>query len=195
MSDLIDIQIRSYPEILRRLAAGERIASAGDDVEKLAATALVVEAIENERAAEHIAPEHSKEAVVPELAAGAALGAVFKEPVRRMLRRARGLPEIPEQNLELLRGFRQIIEAKDEAASARRKTLLALAGGAAAGVVATKVLSKKDEKSSAAPAEAAKAAETPEPVAEKKIETPAEPEGSPVVNARALLDRVMKNFA
>lgn len=83
-----DLEIRLYPELLRRMAAGERLASSGDEAEKLAATALVVEALESEKVAQ---PDKAASLINPNVSvnigqgtlasagaavAGAALGAL-----------------------------------------------------------------------------------------------------------------------
>jgi hypothetical protein len=172
---LLDEQVRVYPELLKRMAAGERLASDQGETEKLAATMLVVESIEKEQAAKKAEekPEIKKEAIV-ELGIGAALGAALKGPVGRMVRRMRGEPQVPEEAAELLKGFRRIYEAREAERLAKRKVLGAAVGGAGLGVLATKALEKKD-----------KAAATTE---ETKV---ADGNGP---SARGLLTRIMKNF-
>ena len=194
MSDLLDIQVELYPELLRRMAAGEQLPSTADDTEKTAATLLAVEAIENERAAEQPAPAQEKQAIV-ELGLGAALGAALKDPLTRLMQHLQGKPAVPEAAGELIKSFRNILEERARTESARRSAVLAGLGGAAAGALAVKALEKKE--SAAAPAPAAeKSAETPEAekvdvTASNIDETNAD---AGTVGARALLDRILKNF-
>src|SRR3990170_3966382 len=130
MSDLLDIQVELYPELLRRMAAGEQLPSTADDTEKTAATLLAVEAIENERAAEQPAPAQEKQAIV-ELGLGAALGAALKDPLTRLMQHLQGKPAVPEAAGELIKSFRNILEERARTESARRSAVLAGLGGAA----------------------------------------------------------------
>lgn len=194
MSDLLGIQVQAYPEILRRMAAGEKLSAASDDQEKLAAAMLVVEALENEKKAGAApADGHEKKALVPELMGGAALGALLKRPVGEAIKKMRGEPAIPEAAEELIKSFRKILEEREKAQAAKRMAVAAGLGGAAAGALAVKALDKGDKKSSDDRIEGTKAAEgeaiqeTKEPEATEQ--SPAAP-GSP--NARALLDKVLK---
>lgn len=216
MSDLLSVQVELYPELLRRLASGERLASEADDTEKLAASLLVAEAIEAERAQE-VAPEQEKNAIGVELGVGSglALGAALGGPLRRAIAKLRGEPAIPEQAAELMKSFRSIMDARSEADAARRKLLIAGAGGVAAGATAVKMLDSKKE-SKAASEEISGSASgkivpdngiksgsvSSEPkaaaVAESNIEVeekPVEQKTPETKNARAVLDRFLKNFA
>lgn len=89
MSEFLDVQIQLYPELLRRMASGEKLASSEDkdDAEKIASTLLVAEAIENEQAAEAAPAPIKKEGI----AIGTALLAGLALPhVKKMVSAARG---------------------------------------------------------------------------------------------------------
>lgn len=197
MSDLLDVQVRCYPEILRRLAAGEKIASSSSEAEKLAATMLVVEALENEKRAQP-APVAEKKAVdVSLLTLG--LGALALPQMKAIVQKLRGEPAVPEAAEQLLKSFRTIIDERAKAEVAKRTAVLAGLGGAAAGAAAVKLLDKsKDEKSSSdknGPVVEKKAeGETPADVSVPAAsqETQASASGSP--GSRALLDKVLKNL-
>jgi len=201
MSDLLDVEVQLYPELLRRLAAGERLASAGDEQEKIAATALVVEAIEHEKKAQNEKPEKQieKKALLPELLAMGA-GLALAGPAKKMIQTMRGEPAIPEQAQELMKSFRRILEERAAAESARRKLLLTGIGGAAAGALAVKALEKKEDSKAAEEKPSEKKADggdvtgsndvTVSNTASDGAKKP--DEGSP--GAKALLDRVLKHL-
>jgi hypothetical protein len=152
MKNLLDVQVELYPELLRRLAAGEKFSAAVDDEgEKLAAVALVVEALENEIAAEASGEKHSQEktALIGALE-GLAAGALLAGPVSKGIKALRGEPQIPEHAQELLKSFRSIIESRRAEDIAKRRLGIAAVGGAAAGALAVKALSKKDDEKAAA---------------------------------------------
>lgn len=198
-----DLELTLYPELLRRLAAGERLVSDSASAEKLAATALVVEQMEAKLAEAPV----EKTAIVGEIAfglgsmmpitTGMLVGAGIKEPVKRMIMKMRGEAAVPEQASELLKSFRSILEARKAEAAAKSKAIAAGLLGAAGGAAAIKLLEKKED------AGAAKAAAA-EPVAEKAADLslvhasagPAKSEATKAAapGARALLERVMKNF-
>lgn len=195
MSDLLDVQVELFPVLLRRLAAGERLASESDDTEKLAASLLVAEAIENQRTSSEDEtpaeqPREEKKAVLAELGVGALLGAAATK-IKPLIQKLRGTPEI-EGGGELIKSFRDIIRSQQEAQSAKRKLLLAGVGGAAVGALATKALEKKKE-SSATPVEEVKSADVA--VSNIEEEKPIEQKTPETKNARAVLDRLLKNFA
>lgn len=204
MSDFIDVEVQLYPELLRRLAAGERLASSSDEAEKIAATALVVEAIENEKKAQEPAPAAiEKQAIVGEVAlgltnlmpvsAGVGAGLLSAGPLKKLIQAARGKPAIPEETAEILKSFRSIVQERAATEAARRNAVLMGAAGVGAGALAMKALSKsKDEsskKESSAPAEVAtKAAD--------EVAAPAEvakPEENSVAT-RGILDKILKQL-
>lgn len=175
---LLDEQVAVYPEVLRRMAAGERLASDQGENEKLAATMLVVEGMEKERAAAKQAeekPAAEKKAIV-ELALGTALGAALKGPASRLLKKMRGEPAVPEEAAELLKGFRRIYDAREAERLAKRQVFGAAVGGAGLGVLGMKALEKKEKAAANGSTEETKVAEA---------------NGS---SARGLLSKIMKNF-
>lgn len=152
MKNLLDVQVELYPELLRRLAAGEKFSAAVDDEgEKLAAVALVVEALENEIAAEASGEKRPQEktALIGALE-GLAAGALLAGPVSKGIKALRGEPQIPEHAQELLKSFRTILESRRAEDLAKRRLGMAAVGGAAAGALAVKALEKKDEAKAAA---------------------------------------------
>jgi hypothetical protein len=180
MSDILDVQIQLYPELLRRMAAGEKLASTeSDESEKLAASMIVAEAIENERAAEAAeAPAHQEKKAILEIGLGtAALLGLAAPKIKEMVQKARGVPHMPETSAELTRSFRGLLEEQAKTQAAKRTAVGAALGGAAAGALATKALEKKDrdeKDSAAAEIETVKNADAP--------------------SARAVLDKLLKNF-
>ncbi len=183
-----ETEVQLYPELLRRLAAGERLASRQDETEKLAATALAVEALENQKTAQ---PKngHDKEALVTELGIGALIGHAAPKIVRKL----RGEPDVPETAAELMKSFRRILQEKEKAEAAKRMAVATGIGGAVAGGLAVKALDKdkkeaadkdddkKDEKKKGAP-----------PWVKDKEE---KKEGADkTASPRAILDRIMMNF-
>jgi hypothetical protein len=178
MSDILDVQIQLYPELLRRMAAGEKLSSSteSDDAEKLAATMLVAEAIENEQAA---AEPQEKKAILEIGLGTAALVGLAAPKIKELVQKARGVPHMPETSAELTKSFRSLLEEQAKTQAAKRTAVGAAVGGAAVGALATKAVEKKDkdrdEKDSSAPVESVKSAE-----------------GSP--SARAVLDKLLKNF-
>lgn len=195
MSDLLDMQVRYYPEILRRMAAGEKLSIASDENEKLAAAMLVVEALENEKKAE-AAPAQEKKAIDIGLGTLALMGVAAPTVVgaaKKFITKVRGEPAIPESAEELIKSFRKIMEEREKVQATKRMAIAAGLGGAAAGALAVKALGRNEKKSSESNRiEEAKLAEgegTKEPEATEQ--SSAAP-GSP--NARALLDKVLKNL-
>jgi hypothetical protein len=211
MTVLLDKEIELYPELLRRLAAGERLASASDEAEKLGATMLAAEAIENEKAKD--APAQEKTAIV-ELGIGAVLGAALKEPVKSLIRKLRGEPVVPETAEELMKSFRKILEEREKTEAARRAAIVTGLLGAGAGALAVKALSKKEESKAAASVQEVKIsnstarntvvdASTATPEEKKADEPPADkiekveegaPSGDGNPGARALLERLLKKL-
>lgn len=192
MSDLLSVQVDLYPQLLRRMAAGERLGSEADETEKLAASLLVAEAIEKDQAEASVekTAEVKKEAIA-ELIAGGALGALIGPALKRGIQKLRGVPALPEGEAELVKSFRSIIDARSEADAAKRKLLLGIGGGALAGAAAIKALDSKKEKAAAAPV-----AEKKEAVAPSNIEVEKKSSEQSVVSqdARAVLGRLLKNF-
>ena len=170
MKDLLDVQVEMYPTILRGIASGEKIASDADEQEKIAATLLVAEALEEQKE-----PQEKKALV--EAGLGAALGALAAGPLKKAIQKLHGEPEVPEAAGELLKSFRKILESQEAAAKARRGAVLAGLGGEVLGAGAVKALEHKEEK----------AAE--DKSAEKEV-----PVSQDAKNARAVLDRLMKSF-
>ena len=200
MSDLLDMQVRVYPEILRRMAAGEKLSAASDENEKLAAAMLVAEALENEKKAEAPAGQEKK-AIEVGLGTLGLLGLAAPTAIRagkKIMQKARGEATIPEEAGELLKSFRKLVEEREKTQAAKRMAIAAGLGGAAVGALATKALEKKEEQpatkksSESNRIEEAKLAEgegAKEPEATEQSSTAP---GSP--NARALLDKVLKNL-
>jgi hypothetical protein len=202
MSDLLDMQVRYYPEILRRMAAGEKLSTASGEEEKLAAAILVAEALENEKRAEADPSDgQEKKAIEVGLGTLSLLGLAVPTALRagkKIIQKARGEAAIPEEAGELLKSFKKLVEEREKTQAAKRMAIAAGLGGAAVGALATKALEKKDEPSATKKSsesnriEEAKLAEgegTKEPEATEQ--SSAAP-GSP--NARALLDKVLKNL-
>lgn len=189
MSDLIDVQVQLYPEILRRMAAGEKLAGkSNDDTEKLAAALLVADAIEKDAAEPE--PEIEKKAVGLEIGLGSlALGAMVGPALKRGIQKLRGIPALPEGEAELVKSFRSIIEARSEADAAKRKLMLGIGGGALAGAAAAKLLDKKqDSKAAAEPvAETKKEAVAPSNTEKSTEKAPAKDK-----SAHAVLGRLLK---
>jgi hypothetical protein len=145
MSDLIDVQVELYPAILRRMAAGEHLASQQDDTEKLAATLLAAEAIEAERAAQ--APVEKK---AIDMGLGTLLlGSFAAGPIKKAINKALGNPELPTEGAELIASFRKIMQGQAEAESAKRKMLMIGLGAAGAGALAVKSLEGNQDKAAA----------------------------------------------
>lgn len=197
MSDLLNVQVQLYPEILRRMAAGEKLASTEtEETEKAAASLLVAEAIEEQRVQEQ--PIEKK--AIAEALLGAGLGAALGPALKRGINKLRGVPALPEGEQALMDSFKKILDAREEAAKAKSKLLLVGAGAAAAGALAHKALSKKDEKAAADIEETATQdnADEKNDVAESNI---AREEEKPIEqtpeqkNARAVLDRLLKGIA
>lgn len=211
----MDEQVRLYPELLRRLASGERLASRQDENEKLAATALVVEALENEKKASETSSEpkdgHQKEALIAEMGVGALLAHYGPKVVRKL----RGEPEVPETAAELLKNFRRIIQEKEKAESAKRMAIATGLGGAAIGALAVKALDKGEKKAAEKVAEKddecppekkdkkdkddekkdEKKKDAPPWVKDKKDKDEDEKNSSAkTASSRALLSRLLKNF-
>ncbi len=183
MSDLLDVQIQLYPEILRRMAAGEKLSSKTEDTDKLAATLLVAEAIEKDAAQPEPAVEKKaevKKEAIAEMLGGAALGALLGPALKRGINKLRGVPALPEGEAELVKSFRSILDARAEADSAKRKLLLGVGGGALAGAAAAKLLEKKHE--------------SKEAVAPSNIEKATEQAPAQDKSARAVLGRLLKSF-
>lgn len=213
MTTNLQTQVELYPQVLRRLAGGEHLASMQDEVEKLGATMLVVEALEKE--AGNQANGHAKEAVDPiSLILGGAVGAAAKSPIARALARRRGKEILPEYASEVLSAARKTMEAEQAARAARATAVAAGFGGAAGGALLTRALMKKE--TAAKPDEKSKtASEKEKPVAEEETQKtgqfaqdppkevfdttradvpPATEKATAAKQARVVLDRVLKNF-
>lgn len=200
MSDLLDIQVQVYPEILRRMAAGEKLSAASDENEKLAAAMLVAEALENEKKAE-AAPAQEKKAIDIGLGTLALLGLATPTVaggVKKLITQARGEPVIPEAAGEILKSFRKIIEEREKADVAKRMAIAAGLGGVAAGAIAAKALSKDDKgEKKSSESNRIEGAKLAEGEGTEAKEPEAQEQSSPApgsVNARALLDKVLKNL-
>lgn len=155
MTDFFNKEAELYPEILRRLAAGERLGTAADETEKMAAALLVAEALENEKAADAAPGEPAQEKIaLVELGLGALLGGLAAGPVRRAIQKMRGEPDIPEHASQLLRSFREILEERQAAEAAKKKLLATGLIGAGAGALAAKALLGKKEEPAAKAASA-----------------------------------------
>lgn len=190
MSEFIDVQIQLYPELLRRMASGEKLASSEDkeDAEKIASTLLVAEAIENEQAAEASAAHIKKEGIE----IGTALLAGLALPhAKKMVSAARGIPNVPEDVAQISQSFRKILEEQAATQAAKRKAVGAAVGGAAVGALATKAVEGKKH-------EAVEEAVRTERRREKSSsdETVVAPAkvADEAIDARALLDKILKNF-
>jgi hypothetical protein len=143
MSDLLDVQINTYPELLRRMAAGEHLASQQDDTEKLAATLLAAEAIEAEQAAQ--APIEKKAIDI----STAIIGGLAIAPLKKFFAHLQGSPVVPEEGAELIQAFRKIMQGQQETEALKRKMLMVGLGAAGAGALAVKALEgKRHDKSS-----------------------------------------------
>lgn len=164
MSDLIDVQVEMYPTLLRRMAAGEHLASQQDDTEKLAATLLAAEAIEAEKAAQAPVEKQAIDIGIGTLA----LGALAAPKIKELLNKLRGVPLVPEESSELIKSFRKIMEAQAETRAARGKMLAIGLGAAGAGALAIKALEGKKQDKVAAHEESEKDEEKDEKGEEKK---------------------------
>jgi hypothetical protein len=146
MSDLIDVQVELYPTLLRRLAAGEHLASQQDDTEKLAATLLAAEAIEAEKAAQ--APVEKK---AIDIGLSTLLMAPFALPaIKKALNKHLGNPELPTEGAELIQAFKKIMQGQAENEAMKRKMLMLGLGAAGAGALAVKALEGKKQDKAAA---------------------------------------------
>lgn len=193
--DLLDLQVQLYPDLLRRMASGEKLSSSPDkdEAEKIASTLLVAEAIENEKAAEeahaHAAPIRKEGiALTTALLAGLAMPHVVKG-VKAM----RGIPAVPESVEQLSKSFRTILEEQAATQAAKRKAVGAAVGGAAVGALATKAVENKKQE---AVEHAVRTERRHEKASSEEavVEAPAKiTDGA--IDARALLDKVLKNLA
>lgn len=148
MRDLLDVQVDLYPTMLRRMAAGEHLASQQDDTEKLAATLLAAEAIEAERAAPAPIEKSAIDIGLGTLAIGAlAAGAA---PAVRLIKKIFAGPAVPEEGAELIQSFRKIIQSQQETEAMKRKMLMLGLGAAGAGALAVKALEGRRQDKAAA---------------------------------------------
>lgn len=191
-AEFLDVQIQLYPELLRRMASGEKLASAEDkeDAEKIASTLLVAEAIENEQAAEAAsAPAPIKKegiALTTALLAGLAMPHVVKG-VKSM----RGIPAVPESVEQLSKSFRTILEERAATEAAKRKAVGAAVGGAAVGALATKAVENKKHE---AVDEAVRTERRREKSSSDETVVAPAKVADEAIDARALLDKILKNF-
>ena len=195
MSDLLSAQVDLYPQLLRRMAAGERLGSESDDTEKLAASLLVAEAIERDQA--EPAPAIEKKAIGLEVGLGSmALGAAIGGPLKRAIQKLRGVAALPEGEAELVKSFRTIIEERAKTDAAKNKLMLGIGGGALAGAAAIKLLNNKNESKAASEPVVAKKEAVAVSNIENKIasEKSSEQKAPEQKTARAVLGRLLKCF-
>lgn len=208
----LDIQVELYPQVLRRLAAGEHLASMQDDLEKIGAISLIVEALEKEAKNQPVNGNGAvngatKEAIDPISAiVGGAAGAALKGPIGRGIAKLRG-KAVPESE-EIFSLVRKTLQEEEKARAARTKMIAAGAAGLGLGALATKALTKEPKAAESKepqkkegqfvqdpPLEVFNTSRPDVPPATEKVTAPAiPPVSNQATQARAVLDRIMKNF-